>query len=340
MSFTVHDPVSGNSLQLGADPQRNAETFGARWQAGVLDLVGTPVDQATADHYELQWGESVGFQNFAQKNPQAMQATPGKQMGWPRFFEEVREMARHKSVRVFDAACGFGGLLDELFADPIPEGLIYLGADIHGSLANIKKPKSAAPGQITLMRWDIGEVLPVEEPFDVVICRASIHHTREPHRTFDNLVSRLSRGGGRIAISAYARKGNLREAVDDGLRAVIKPLGPDVAMKIGRELALFGRALQRTGARVTIDENLEWLGIKAGEHPLQSLIYDHLLKCWWNDAFGEDYSAVVNYDWYHPTYAYRYAFDELSGWFDKNHIQVNHSHSTSFQHFIDGTRKA
>lgn len=337
MSFTIIDPASGQHLVLSLDDAENSSRFGSRWRNRVLDLVEQPADQATASHYELQWGPEVGFQNFAHSNPQALQVTPGKQLGWPRFFSEVREAARTKVVRVYDAACGFGGVLDELFADPIPEGLVYLGADMHGSLTNVKRPQGAAPGQVTLVRWDIGQKLPVLEPFDVVMCRASIHHTASPHQTFDNLVSVLAPTG-RIAISAYARKGNLREAVDDGLREVIKRLTPSEAMKVGREFALFGCALRQTNALVTIEEDLPWLGIKSGQYPLQGLIYDHLLKCWWNDDFGEQYSSVVNYDWYHPTYAYRYEFDDLAAWFDRNRISINHSHSTSFQHFLDGVR--
>jgi hypothetical protein len=137
MTFTIVDPASGAPRLLTGENAANLSAFGGRWKNGVLDLIEAPCDQATADHYELQWGSEVGFQNFAQKNPQAMQATPGKQMGWPKFFREVREMACSREVRVYDAACGFGGLMDEFFADPIPQGLIYLGADIHGSLADI-----------------------------------------------------------------------------------------------------------------------------------------------------------------------------------------------------------
>lgn len=337
MNITIIDPKSGQVHPLSANDETNEAIFGARWHHGVLDLIDTPEDKATADHYELQWGSEVGFQAFAQNNPKAMQATPGKQMGWPLFFHEVRELAREREVRVYDAACGFGGLLDEFFADPVPEGLVYVGADVHGSLASIRIPPGVRSGQITLLRWDIGERLPVLEPFDVVVCRASIHHTKEPHRTFDNLVSVL-KPAGRIAISAYARKGNLREAVDNGVRAAISPLPPKEAMRVGRELALFGRALQETGAVVGIAEDMPWLGIKAGEYPLQSLIYDHLLKCWWNDAFGESYSTVVNYDWYHPTYAYRYTLDQLKTWFDKNKIRLTCTQSTPFQHFLEGVR--
>ena len=323
MNFKIKDTAANITMKLGSDAVLNASTFGKRWQNGVLDLVGIPNDEATADHYELQSSGEVEFQNFARANPQAMQATPGKQMGWPRFFHEIREMARSHEVRVYDAACGFGGLVDEFFADPIPQGLIYLGADIHGSLADIRRPDGARAGQVTLVWWDIGERLPVLEPFDVVVCRASIHHTRQPDRTFDNLASVL-KPGGRIAISAYARKGNLCEAVDDGLRTVIAPMAPRDAMSVGRELARFGQALQRSGAHITIDKDMPWLRVKADEYPLQALICDHLLKCCWNDSFDEDYSIVVNYDWYHPIYVYRYFINDIEVWFVKNCIFSQH----------------
>jgi len=70
-----------------------------------------------------------------------------------------------------------------------------------------------------------------------------------------------------------------------------------------------------------------------------TLICDHLVKCWWNDAFGEDCSTVVNYDWYHATDAYRYLTEDLEAWFVRNDIAVLQSHSTSFQHFLGGVKK-
>ena len=41
-------------------------------------------------------------------------------------------------------------------------------------------------------------------------------------------------------------------------------------------------------------------GIPAGEHKVQTLFYNHFLKCFFNPVFGDEYSTLVNYDWYHP----------------------------------------
>jgi len=38
------------------------------------------------------------------------------------------------------------------------------------------------------------------------------------------------------------------------------------------------------------------------------------MKCWHNRAFSERHCDIVNFDWYHPPYAYRYEAAELRGW--------------------------
>lgn len=339
MTLTIIDPADQSRKVVASDEETNARTFGGRWRSGIIDLVGSVEDEDTARHYEYQWSREVGFQDFSRANRAAMGSTPGRQMGWPAFFQSVRDRAATRQTRIYDAACGFGGLLDEFFADPVPEGLLYVGADIHGSLADIVRPKGARPGQVTILRWDISEPLPVAEPFDVVVCRASIHHTRDPFATFRNLVKVL-KPGGRIAISAYARKGNLREAVDDGVRSAVAGMAPADAMAVGLEFARVGKALKETGAVIDIPEDLPWMGVKRGKYPIQQFIYDYVMKCWWNEMFGEKYSSVVNFDWYHPTYAYRYRVEELLKWYDECGIAVSDVQSTTFQHFIDGTKRA
>ena len=128
----------------------------------------------------------------------------------------------------------------------------------------------------------------------------------------------------------------MRELADDGLRAAIAPMPADDALGLAREFTRLGRYLQQVSGVVEVAEDLEFLGIPRGEYQVHDLIYRHLLKCWYNSEFGEDYSDVVNYDWYHPTYAYRYERSELEGWFENSGLRVTKSLSNPYQHYVEG----
>ena len=53
------------------------------------------------------------------------------------------------------------------------------------------------------------------------------------------------------------------------------------------------------------------LGIPAGEHDVQRLLYYNFVKCFWNDAFDYETNNMVNFDWYHPHNAWQHTEDEV-----------------------------
>lgn len=336
--ITLEVPGFGSSVKL--ERSANAASFPqfrGRLSGSSIDLIDSVADVRTAEHYALQWGASIGFQNFARDNPDAMAYTPSRQLGWSELFERIRERARTVPTRIYDAACGCGLIMDELFRDPVPEQLLYVGADIHGSLGEISVPRNAQPEQIFFLRWDISNPIPVIEPFDFVICRSSIHHTREPAHTFGSLVRAVAPTG-RLAITAYAKKCRLRELNDDAIRNEFSKLSNEEALKAAGEFMVLGKALQAVSERLKVERDLEWLGIRAGEYGIQDFIYDHMIKCWFNPMFGEKLSSIVNFDWYHPTYAYRFDTVTLRNWFAAAGFAVERILSTKAQHYLEGVR--
>jgi SAM-dependent methyltransferase len=301
----------------------------------ILDLIG-PIaqDNKTADHYTKQWGSPLGFNRFLEKNKKAELVTMGKQLGWPALFDRIRGEAAHQKVTVYDAACGRGAIFLDLFRDPSPQQLFYLGADIHGALSDIPIPSSLRGHRAVLVRWDISDPLPVSGEFDYVICRASVHHTRDPRRTLLSLKSAL-KPGGILAISVYAKKAPMREAIDEFLRNMIAPMPSEEAYGVCGEFSLLGRDLQKSGLEVAVAEDLPLLGVYAGKYDLQSFIYDHFLKCWYNDQFGLDHSTAVNFDWYHPTYAYRFSKEELLTQIGEIGFKVIGMDSNKYQHYLE-----
>jgi SAM-dependent methyltransferase len=304
----------------------------------VLDL--EPGDHRQTDaHYTLQWGREKAFFDFLSKQPAAKAIMPAGQMGWPALFEEIRSKAKSGKgpVHVYDAACGFGGITRELVSDETAKGIRYVGADIHHSLDLIAEKVPALARCGMLLRWDVSNPLPTSERFDYVICRAAIHHTPNPRKTFTSLVSRL-KPGGQIAITVYRKKSIAREALDDAYRSEIVPLDPEAAFALCRQFTVLGQALQQIEQTVTIPEDLPLFGIAAGGHKVQTLFYNHFLKCFFNPVFGEEYSTLVTYDWYHPRFAYRYRRDEIQKWFDEEGLAVAKYSEIEAQMYVQGTR--
>jgi SAM-dependent methyltransferase len=263
---------------------------------------------------------------------------PAGQMGWPGLFEEIRTKAKAGgSVHVYDAACGFGGITRELVTDETARGIRYVGADVHHSLDLIAEKVPALARCGMLLRWDMSNPLPTDERFDYIICRAAVHHTPDPRTTFAAFVARL-KPGGQIAMTVYRKKGIAREALDDAFRNEIVPLDPEAATAVCRQFTVLGRALQQIDQKVTIPEDLPLFGIAAGEHPVQTLFYNHFLKCFFNPVFGEEYSTLVNYDWYHPRFAYRYRREEIEEWFAEEGLTVTKYSEIEAQMYFQGGR--
>jgi SAM-dependent methyltransferase len=312
-----------------------------RQKNGVVDLMDaeTETRNQTSDHYTEQWGEGVGFLSFIEANPHALAHMPSGQLGWPDLLKRIRVESETRDILVYDAACGYGGIFSQLFAEPPPLRLRYLGADIHKSLSSIKRPNGLPLSKARFIRWDISKPLPIAEKFDYVICRNALMHTPDPKETLRSLIGSLAPGGV-IAVSVYARKALLREIIDDALRERITKLPTSEALALARQFTLLGRDLRNSPARITINQDLPFLGIKAGEYPVQAFIYDHIVKCWYNDLFGEKYSDIVNFDWYHPPHAYRFDRSEILALFEQFKLRVVRTDSISAQHYLEATRIA
>lgn len=292
----------------------------------------TQKNDATARHYSKQWGGGLDFASFVAENPKAAEVMPARQLPWAALLEGIIERAGAERTTVFDAACGFGDVLKQLTARGAPSKLTYVGADIHDELGRIETSPEAE-----LIQWDITSPLPNARRFDFIICRAAIHHTPDPPATYRTLASQLAPGGV-LAISAYAVKSPMREAVDDRLREMITPMEPDDAFSVASQFTRLGRDLQISEGVIEIAEDLPLLGIKAGTYGVQDFVYRYFLKCWYNENFSERHCDLVNFDWYHPPYAYRFAMSELEEWATSNGLEIRRQASTDAQHYLEAVK--
>lgn len=159
--------------------------------------------------------------------------------------------------------------------------------------------------------------------FDWIISEGVLHHTPDTHKAFSALVPLLAKGG-EFAFYVYRKKGAMREFADDYIREKIKDLPPDDAWDLMRPLTKFGKALSDLNAEIEVPEDIPLLGIRAGRHNVQRLIYYSMLKCYWNDRVSFEDNVLVNFDWYYPQFAWRHTEEEVRNWIKEAGLKLTH----------------
>jgi len=155
-----------------------------------------------------------------------------------------------------------------------------------------------------------------DEFFDFINCDQVIHHTPDPRAAFDALSKKLKTGGV-ICCYVYKKKAVLREFTDDYIRQRISKLPADDALATCEAITRLGRTLASLRTTVDIEEDIPVLGIKKGAVDLQRLFHWNILKCFWNDEFDFFTNNLINFDWYHPEYCFRFEPAEFRAWFER-----------------------
>lgn len=167
--------------------------------------------------------------------------------------------------------------------------------------------------RVVLLQADIGRLPFRSDFFDVISCDQVLHHTPNPPQNFQRLC-RLLNGDGKLLLYVYKVKGPLREYADDLLRNQYTNSSVEDCIDFSARITRFGHNLSNLNAKVEIEDDIPELGIKKGVYDVQRLIYDHIVKCYWNPTFDFDTNVMVNFDWYRPLHAFRYTKADIENW--------------------------
>ncbi len=192
------------------------------------------------------------------------------------------------------------------------QGTVFAVDTSWAALTNFRAQEAAA--KVNLVHADVNRLPFPDEFFDFINCDQVIHHTPDPPVTFANLKKKLKKGG-EVTCYVYAKKAAIREWVDDYVRERIAHLSFEEALTAMSGITKLGQALANLKATIELDEDIEVLGIKKGTYDVQRFIHWNVMKCFWNDDFDFFTNNVVNVDWYHPLYCFRYTPEEFRAWF-------------------------
>jgi SAM-dependent methyltransferase/uncharacterized protein YbaR (Trm112 family) len=167
---------------------------------------------------------------------------------------------------------------------------------------------------VHLVHADVNQLPFPDQYFDFINCDQVIHHTPDPSLAFRNLGKKL-RPGGEITTYVYAKKAVVREFTDDYIRDRIKHGSFAEALEVCDGITKLGRSLASLNATVDIEEDIPILGIRKGRIDVQRFFHWNVMKCFWNDDFDFFTNNVINADWYHPIYCFRYTPEEFRTWF-------------------------
>lgn len=152
-----------------------------------------------------------------------------------------------------------------------------------------------------------------DNSFDFVIADGVLHHTPSTRGAMEALYRKV-KPGGEFFFYVYRKMGAARVFVDAHIREAFMKLEPDACYAACEGITDLGRELSRLKATVTLEKPIDVLGIPAGTHDVQRLIYYNFMKCFWNDAFDYETNNMVNFDWYHPHHAWQQTDEEVIGW--------------------------
>ena len=233
------------------------------------------------DRYSL--GDMAGFESFLSERRFVLDAGTGS-------GRDAANFAAHSHATVYGLDTSWDALLVASRDEPAPNHN-FVNADVN------KMPFA-------------------DEFFDFVNCDQVIHHTPDPPQTFNNLRNKLKTGG-EVCCYVYRKKSAIREYVDDYVRERIKDKPIDEVLDAMEGFTKLGKAFSDLNATVEISEDIPILGIAKGTYDVQRFLHWNVMKCFWNDDFDFFTNNIINFDWYHPVYCFRYEPDEFRAWFDK-----------------------
>lgn len=210
---------------------------------------------------------------------------------------------------LLDAGCGAALSAIELFGDRLKQ-VRYLGADVSDAVdvAAVRFKERGLDGGF--LQSDLTALPLPDASVDVIFSEGVLHYIDPPCRAVLAL-RRLLKAGGRFLFYVYRKKGPIREFTDEYIRERLREMSPAEAWEALKPLTALGKALGDLNVSVEVPEDVDLLGIPAGQIDIQRLFYWHVFKAYHRPDMTLDELNVINFDWYGPRHAYHQTAEEV-----------------------------
>lgn len=240
--------------------------------------------------------------------------------------------------RVLDAGCG-SGFSSSLWLDsPSWTGhAMWIGADISEAI-DVAQTRLAERPNTHFVQADVLHLPFADGAFDAIFSEGVLHHTWSTRAAL-LAVARVLAVGGEAQFYVYKKKAPLREFADDYVREQIAPLSDEDAWEAMRSLTELGRVLHETQAKIELERDVPLLGIKAGVHDVQRLVYWNFAKIYWNPRVSFEENVHVNFDWYRPRYAHRQTEEDVRAWCAEARLKIVRLHDSEAGYAVRAVRE-
>lgn len=332
------DPVARKPLTLAADGASLNGADGAKYPItnGIARFVLTDDvgQQQTSKSFGFKWKKRDTYDSPAAKGAAAKWYLEKYDFAsleaWAEYFD------RRESVIDIGSGSGFSS---SLFLDnPRWTGhAMWVGVDISEAI-DVAQERLANVANTHFVQGDALQLPFRDGSFDTVFSEGVLHHTPSTH---DALLSaaRVLATGGEACLYVYKKKAPIREFTDDYVREQIAPLSDEDAWDAMRSLTELGRALAATKATVDLKVDVPLLGIKAGQHDVQRLVYWNIAKLFWNEALAFEENVHVNFDWYRPRYAHRQTEAQVREWCEEARLDVRRLHDSEAGYTVRAVKR-
>lgn len=219
-----------------------------------------------------------------------------------------------------DAGCGAGYSALLLFGKAL-NNVNYLGVDVSSAVDVAKERFTEAGVKGEFLQTSLTNLPFNEAMFDFIFSEGVLHHTDSTEDSFRYLVKFL-KPNGCIGFYVYRKKSAIREFTDDYIRKQLKDKSNEEAWRTLEPLTKLGQNLGKLKCKIKIPEDIDVLGIKAGEMDIQRFFYYHVCKAYYHEGFSLDEMNHINFDWFRPLNCHRHTEEEVCRWCESEGLKV------------------